>query len=58
MVVLSDSISTSGSAILTGSPTRLNHRPTDEFAADIPIGTGILFPYLLSSGQSLFVASA
>src|ERR1700722_20200190 len=41
-VTLSDSTSTSGSAMVTGSPTRLNHRPIEEFVADIPVGTGIL----------------
>ena len=41
-VVPSVSISTSGSLRLTGSPTRLNHRPIDALAADVAIfGTRI-----------------
>jgi hypothetical protein len=27
--------------MVTGSPTRLNHRPIEEFVADIPVGTRI-----------------
>lgn len=42
IVILSVSISTSGSSTVTGSPTRLNHRPTDPRVTDFLIfGTQI-----------------
>src|SRR5437899_11045273 len=38
------SISTTGSPTLTESPTRLNHRPTDNFEAPAIFGTFISVP--------------